>query len=107
MTPAWYKKLTPFALRNLSSDGEIPSTIDGALCTSSAVKNHWFMAGRGVCLPDGCAGDCWLDDPCGCGGDVRVLCCGGVGTAGGTSRRRAGDRDALSALRGGAGTVGG
>lgn len=35
-------KLTPFARRSRSSAIDKPSTMPGALATSSVVKNHWF-----------------------------------------------------------------
>jgi hypothetical protein len=66
-------KLMPLALLSLSSAGEIPSMIEGVLSTSSVVKNHWFGSASGVSSPDR-EGVCWLDTPCGLGGDVRALC---------------------------------
>src|SRR5689334_4752468 len=100
-------KLTPLALRILSSAGERPSTMLGVLRTSSDVKFHWLRLATGVCAPDR-AGDSWGCRACGRGGDVRVECCGGVGTAGGTASRRRGDRDLESRSgRGFAGRVGG
>lgn len=106
MTPAWYTKLTPLALRSLSSSGAIPSMMEGVLRTSSGVKDHWFATCSGVCDPDGGAGVCWPDAAWDRGGELRDDGCGGVGAAGGTSRRCVGDRDGLS-WRGGFVTVGG
>jgi hypothetical protein len=79
----------------------------GVLRTSLEVKDHWLGPALGVCAPD-CAGDAWLRRRWGLGGDVRVECWGGVGTAGGTASRRRGDRDLESRSgRGFAGRLGG
>lgn len=77
-------KLTPFALRNLSSRGVSPSRILGELSVSSGVKYHWFARGLGALIGDGCAGE-GAGPGLDCGGseDVREECVGGVGTAGG------------------------
>lgn len=69
----------------------MPSRIDGVLRTSSDEKAHWFELGKGVCAPDWFGEGCWLLLACDRGGYVRVECCGGVGTAGGTASRRRGD----------------
>jgi hypothetical protein len=66
------------------------------LLTSSAVKDHWLTAPGGVWALDGDCDCCPPARACWRGGEVRALCWGGVGAAGGTSRRRVGDRDDLS-----------
>lgn len=106
MTPAWYMKFTPFARRMRSSDGWTPSTMVGVLSTSAAVKYHWFDPGSGVCPPER-MGEGWPIRGCDRGGELRASCCGGVGTAGGTSRRRVGDLDGAASFRGPPATTGG
>ena len=101
-------KLTPFALRNLSSACGKPSTMLGELATSSAVKNHWFGLGWGACGGLECEGEGALLRECGRGGEVLELRVGGDGTAGGTSRLLDGDLERRSmAGRGFGGKVGG
>src|SRR4051812_11206106 len=93
-------KLTPLALRRRSSASGSPSTTAGVLATSSAVKNHW-PGGACVVRCGLACGDGALRLECGRGGDVRELCVGGEGTAGGTSRLRLGDLDGRSSRVGG------
>ena len=86
-------KLTPFARLRRSSEGTRPSKILGELLSSSSVKNHCFLLVAG----DGGSGDARAGDGAlrcdeGRGGDVRNDITGGEGTAGGTSRRRVGER---------------
>lgn len=64
--------------------------MDGVHMTSWDVKDHWFGSGTGDCRREA-RGDCVLEAPCERGGDVRDECWGGVGAAGGTSRRPDGD----------------
>lgn len=73
--------------------------MDGVLATSAGVKYHWFGGrGLGVCGAVAAGeGPSWGAR----GGDVRDECVGGEGTGGGTSRRRAGDRDWLWGMAGG------
>ena len=87
-------KLTPFALRSRSSCSESPSITDGVLTTSSAVNDHWFGSGISDCARDA-LGD-WPREAPGRGGEVRKDRCGGVGAAGGTSFREAGDAGGCS-----------
>lgn len=97
MMPAWKMKLTPLALLRRSSDTESPSMMLGVLATSSGVKYHWSGRATGSFwgLDGGRAvdGDATFLIESGRGGDVRVECEGGDGTAGGTSRLLAGDLD--------------
>lgn len=80
--------------------------MDGVLSTSSGVNDHWFAPGKGVCDPDG-AGVCWVDAAWERGGELRDDAGGGVGAAGGTSRRAVGDRVSCCSCGGGFPTVGG
>jgi len=74
---------------------------------SSSVKNHWLLGGFVGVLGADCAGDGAAFRGIVRGGDVREEWEGGDGTAGGTSRRRVGDREWRSTGGGFGGSEGG
>lgn len=81
----------------------------GELRVSSGVKYHWLARLRGALVGEGCAGEGAAAPGLDWGGmeDVREECVGGVGAAGGTSRRPEGEFDGRAERTGLGGRVGG
>lgn len=75
--PACRMKFDPFALRQRSSFGEIPCTIDGVLNTSASVKSHWLASSEAIARGDFSVR---VRDS---RGEKFLESCGGDGTAGG------------------------